>query len=333
MRLLIEYVFKDSSDPRRLVNYLLAGYDIIRNANKTVKVSPEHLPEPNGNEGKTLTIDNIYDFSVSRNKLVVFVEIKDESPIHIVDYIWVKYILDPIEENVYIKNIEILDRVIDQNISFMEKKIKKAYKIAYGGARGVILKWYNKLTNEWIIKTAKKLFDRGCDIIKEDETFFTDPDSLAHRIESISDFDDKIYVYNSLSLTPSQISNSRKDSLLTSPLVPYIAVGFSRVTKWFQQRHLVWAHRQGYPLIERSISKQVYLKLALLAGATFIHTGTPQVEEDFYKLQDLINGLKRIRPFIPVFTGVPNRKVEEKLLNATNNIAVFLSPIYWDDCK
>ncbi len=331
MRLVLSYILP-SINSDHFMEKLVNGYDILKYSRRAhrVKLTSNVLSMLIANREDTVILDNIYNYNINKNYIKIFVNIKTNYLNELVEYIWVKYILDVIENGVYVDNIYFLDYNFNMHGTFEE--FTRALSIAKNGARGVILKGYSRLSNDLIVEFAQRLFRGGCDVVKEDETFFSSPDTLLERINKFIDFNNKIYVYNSLSLNPSNRPLRETDGLLASPLVPYLAVGYRRLWEWARIGYLVWGHRQGYQLLDKYVSRFVYLKLALLAGATFLHVGTPNSEEEFTRLENLIRELSDVKPFIPVFTGVPNHRVEDRLLDLSNNVAVLLSPIYWREC-
>jgi len=313
---------------REVLWELFFGYDILINKRRKTKVKIPHFPF---NKREKLQVDEIVDYEIHENKLKIYVELYTKNLVNIVDFIWIKYILNIIEENVYVDQIEFINVPKKRELRNINKNfIKKIYKMTYNGARGVILKGYSKLYNEWIVNIARELAGKKCYIIKEDETFTGGHHDLKYRLEALSN-NNLIYVFNSI-LINSRFIKPIYNDLISVPLVPYLAQSFSRLTMWSHRGFIVWGHRQGHFLLRRFVSKKVYLKLALLAGAFFLHVGTPRSTQEFKFLKELLEELRKIKPFIPVFTGTPNIEVEQSLLRISDNRAVFLSPRYWEGC-
>ena len=173
---------------------------------------------------------------------------------------------------------------------------------------GTIFKPYYHLELPQKVDMAKRFFDAGLNLIKEDETYIVPKPKLlleAKTIQmSISGQGNYIpnvshYIYD-YRLIEKLLQNGIK-----IVMVDFLVAGFRGIyiLKEKFPEILLWGHRVGYWSIEKFISMKALGTLAVLAGIDFLHIGTPINREDTQNKLELVSYLRTVKPqFVPVFT-------------------------------
>lgn len=194
---------------------------------------------------------------------------------------------------------------------------------------GTILKPYFQ-TLEKKQELVLSLSSSGLQVLKEDETYLVDRDTLSMHATVMQGLlqDRGCYVPN---ITPYVSDHELIKQLINQSGVQIVMVNFLvtglgdvyRLKRAFPSLG-IWGHRVGYLAVENQISIQAISQLAIAAGVDFLHIGTPTNQQMLESKSALITKLNTIKQCKAVFTKTHENSIHD-LVSHFRTSAVFLA--------
>lgn len=193
---------------------------------------------------------------------------------------------------------------------------------------GTIYKPYYHLPLREKVAIAERFVSTGGDILKEDETYFADRESVLKESKAIqSSIGQKgFYVPNVTHLVRDYDLISELLSLgIRIVMLDYLVCGFGCVhdLKSRVPQMLLWGHRVGYSVYEKVISMDAIVTLAVLSGLHFVHVGTPKDDVERGAKLALVRNMRGVNASAyPVFTKTTPNGARELLSSFGPDIVI-----------
>lgn len=144
------------------------------------------------------------------------------------------------------------------------------------------------LTLEERIRIATEFVTQGGDLVKEDETYFPQPERLIresseiqHALDLISDSKRGLGVYVphiSGSATNQAVLDKLESVGVQAAMISYLSVGLDTVRRIAENTgFFLWGHRVGYEAYRTTLGMGALAQLAWGAGFNGLHIGTPLI--------------------------------------------------------
>ena len=198
---------------------------------------------------------------------------------------------------------------------------------------GTIFKPYYHFSRQKKCDFASKMISMGIDLIKEDETYLICKEQLIYdaiKIQStmgpnafyVPNITSFVHDYNLLSML--------YDAGIKIVMVNFLVTGFSQINRLKQSfpKLKIWGHRVGYSPLENIISMKALAKIAVLSGIDYLHLGTSIERKILAQQHELINELRMLAPFLPVFSKT-SPEINPMLLNNLGHELILMACGYF----
>ena len=188
--------------------------------------------------------------------------------------------------------LELLPQNLVSHLAYANKhKINAILSEKQGPFFTTVLKPSWKLTLKEKVEMTEEFVANGGDFVKEDETYYAPLKKILEEYKTIQIAINKIdtsqrglgiYVPHLTHLVsnPSALQELKYNGLRAG-MISFMIAGFDSVRAISNEicnDWLLWGHRVGYQSMSQSMSMQVVVQLAVIAGLDIIHVGTPTLE-------------------------------------------------------